>query len=64
MTKIKYMAMIWRIFEKSAQNTRMFWFDIMVIKVVVNGPSGNVQHVWCFPQDELPSQRKCEHQLQ
>jgi hypothetical protein len=43
---------------------KKFWLDIMQRKFLVNGPSGNVQHVWCFPQDELPSQRKCERQLQ
>ena len=37
---------------------------IMEITNPIYGPSGNAQHVWYFQQDELPSQKRCELQLQ
>lgn len=43
-------------------------FSLIIIdgenKKLLNEPSGNGQRVLCFQQDERPSQRKCELQLQ
>ena len=38
--------------------------NIKETKNPIYEPFGNVQHVLCFPQDELPFQKRCELQLQ
>lgn len=41
-----------------------FFIYVEKAKEHLNKPSGNAQHVSCFQQDELPSQKMCGHQLQ